>query len=114
MRRRKLRLQGLMQDRACQRMIRQKKLSATVRYDSQRLNSDKAQEARQRRVVGNNVPPRWLKPEFPELRIINKNIRCAWGIRTVNHRVKTAVQKECVAIRVKENGRECVVVMVHN
>src|SRR5713226_8377656 len=85
------RLEALGRRRTCQRMIRQDKLSAAIRDDSQRFTSDKTQQAGHRRVVGNDVRPPRLKPQLLELRVVDENIGRSGGIRAVKHVVEAAV-----------------------
>ena len=51
-------------------------------------------------------------PQGFEFRIVQKHCGSAWCGRTIFQIVELAVQKQRVLIRVENNGRECVVMMI--
>ena len=65
-------------------------------------------------VLGEKVIPLGSSPEFPELVVIKKNIWGIWSVGTVNEIVESTIQEQRSSIRVKEHGREPIVVVVDN
>src|SRR6266852_3817686 len=69
-----------------------------------------------RQLVGlcNEVIALWLKPKFFQPAIVDKHVRHTWRRRSIFQIVELAVQEQRVLIRVENEGRKCVVVVIND
>src|SRR5580698_1559443 len=97
-----------------QLVVGQQQLASTRGDDGEEFGRDQFVQTRGGLLCDDEVAAAGLEPHGLPLLIVDKHIRRARRIGTINQVIEPAVEQQSVSIRVKKNRRERVVVMVHD